>query len=247
MQEAIALVFGKFDELQTVRQVHLWMRQKRLPLPAVIYGDGGRQIIWKLPVYNTLHHMLTNPVYAGAYVFGRTGSRTTIEAGRKRIVRGFRKERAAWEVLILDHHEGYIGWTDFERNQRLISDRNRYKILRMLPGGQLRSRLQSQRKAAVAIHCLSHAAGSVTLRARVGWPGERPTNYYPTRVENGAMRCIECDAADVSERRERTTRGYRRFRCRACGKQFNERSGGILNRAQYPSDVIALVIFWRLR
>jgi ABC-type phosphate/phosphonate transport system permease subunit len=66
--------------------------------------------------------MLTNPVYAGAYVFGRTGSRTTIEAGRKRIVRGFRKERAAWEVLILDHHEGYIGWTDFERNQRLISD-----------------------------------------------------------------------------------------------------------------------------
>jgi excisionase family DNA binding protein len=122
VQEAIALVFSKFGELQTVRQVHLWMRQKRLPLPAVSYGDGGRQIIWKLPVYNTLHHMLTNPVYAGAYVFGRIGSRTTIEDGRKRIVRGFRKERAAWEVLILDHHEGYIGWTDFERNQRLISD-----------------------------------------------------------------------------------------------------------------------------
>jgi transposase-like protein len=89
--------------------------------------------------------------------------------------------------------------------------------------------------------------GSVTLRTRVCWPGERPASYYPTRVKNGAMRCIECDTADVSERRERTTRGYRRFRCRACGKQFNERSGGILNRAQYPSDVIALVIFWRLR
>ena len=61
------------------------------------------------------------------------------------------------------------------------------------------------------------------------------------------MRCIECDAAEVSERPERTARGYRRFRCRVCGKQFNERSGGILNRAQYPSDVIALVVFWRLR
>src|ERR1700676_2508523 len=61
------------------------------------------------------------------------------------------------------------------------------------------------------------------------------------------MRCIECDAAEVSERPERTARGYRRFRCRACGKQFNERSGGILKRAQYPSDVIALVVFWRLR
>jgi transposase-like protein len=39
---------------------------------------------------------------------------------------------------------------------------------------------------------------------------------------------------------------YRRFRCR-CGKQFNERSASVLNKAQYPSDVIALVVFWRLR
>ena len=38
-----------------------------------------------------------------------------------------------------------------------------------------------------------------------------------------------------------------RFRCRACGKQFNERSGTLLNHAQYPSDVIALVVLWRLR
>ena len=122
VQEAIALVFSKFAVLQTVRQVHLWMRQERLPLPAVEYAAEGRRITWKLPVYNTLHHMLTNPVYAGAYAFGRTGSRVTIEAGRKRIVRGFRKEREAWEVLIPHHHEGYIDWAEFERNQRLISD-----------------------------------------------------------------------------------------------------------------------------
>ena len=59
------------------------------------------------------------------------------------------------------------------------------------------------------------------------------------------MRCVACDTAEVSERPERTARGYRRFRCRVCGKQFNESSGGILNRAQYPSDFIALVVFWR--
>ena len=116
------LAFTKFAELQTVRQVHLWMRQERLPLPATEYGPEGRKVVWKLPVYNTLHHLLTNPVYAGAYAFGRTGSRITIDAGRKRIVRGFRKDRSAWEVLILDHHEGYITWAEFERNQRLISD-----------------------------------------------------------------------------------------------------------------------------
>src|SRR6201992_1029801 len=61
------------------------------------------------------------------------------------------------------------------------------------------------------------------------------------------MDCIGCGSAAVSERPERTAQGYRRFRCRACAKQFNERSGGSLNRTQYPSDVIALVVLWRLR
>jgi hypothetical protein len=61
------------------------------------------------------------------------------------------------------------------------------------------------------------------------------------------MRCLECGSEAVTERPERTAQGYRRFRCRACAKQFNERSGGALNRTQYPSDVIALVVLWRLR
>src|SRR5690349_19289756 len=61
------------------------------------------------------------------------------------------------------------------------------------------------------------------------------------------MRCIGCSSAAVTERPERTSQGYRRFHCRQCGKQFNERSGTVLNRAQYPSDVIALVVLWRLR
>ena len=59
--------------------------------------------------------------------------------------------------------------------------------------------------------------------------------------------CSVCGSAAISERPERTTQGYRRYRCGTCGKQFNERSVGVLNRAQYPSDVIALVVFWRLR
>src|ERR1700734_558385 len=61
------------------------------------------------------------------------------------------------------------------------------------------------------------------------------------------MACVGCGSAAVSERSERTAQGYCRFRCRACGKQFNERSAGVLNRTQYPSDVIALVVLWRLR
>lgn len=61
------------------------------------------------------------------------------------------------------------------------------------------------------------------------------------------MDCVACGSAAVTERPDRMARGYRRFRCRECGKGFNERSGTLLNHAQYPSDVIALVVLWRLR
>ena len=61
------------------------------------------------------------------------------------------------------------------------------------------------------------------------------------------MQCLSCGSANVAERLERTAQGYRRFRCRECGRQFNERTAGVLNRTQYPSDVIALVVLWRLR
>ena len=61
------------------------------------------------------------------------------------------------------------------------------------------------------------------------------------------MDCVCCGSAALAERPERTARGYRRFRCRDCGKQFNERSAGVLNRTQYPSDVIALGVLWRPR
>jgi hypothetical protein len=69
-----------------------------------------------------VNNLLTNPIYAGAYAFGRTGSRMTIENGRKRILRGHRKPRSDWAVLLVDHHAGYLSWADYERNQQLIAD-----------------------------------------------------------------------------------------------------------------------------
>lgn len=137
VREALALVFTRFAELQSIRQVHLALRNDGIMLPSVCHTrEAGRSIVWKLPVYNTVHHILTNPIYGGAYTFGRTCSRITIEEGRKRIVRGFRREQADWEVLIPDHHEGYLSWADFERNQRLIADNATGKG--MMPRGALR-------------------------------------------------------------------------------------------------------------
>ena len=80
VQEAISLVFRKFAELGSVRQVHLWLRHEAMELPAQVHELSQRLIVWKLPVYNSVYHILTNPVYAGAYVFGRSRSRTSLGA-----------------------------------------------------------------------------------------------------------------------------------------------------------------------
>jgi DNA invertase Pin-like site-specific DNA recombinase len=122
VQGAMALVFRKFGELQTIRQVLVWCRQEKVLLPAVGEAGTADRVIWRLPVYPTVHHMLTNPVYAGAYAFGRRTARVTIENGRKRVVRSMQRDWRSWEVLIRDHHEGYISWAEFERNQQLIAD-----------------------------------------------------------------------------------------------------------------------------
>jgi putative transposase len=61
------------------------------------------------------------------------------------------------------------------------------------------------------------------------------------------MDCPHCDSSTTTERSDVTTRGYRRFRCRSCGRHFNERTGSLFNRLQYPPDVICLVVLWRVR
>src|SRR5687767_10576599 len=61
------------------------------------------------------------------------------------------------------------------------------------------------------------------------------------------MPCPHCCSAKTTERSDRTAHGYRRFRCRGCGRGFNERTGSVLNRFQLPTDVVFLIVLWRLR
>ena len=94
IQDAIELVFTRFAHLQSLRQVLLWLRQENMALPSVRYGSEGRVVIWQLPGYSAVHKLLTNPVYAGAYVFGRAASWVRIEASRERIARRVRQSPA---------------------------------------------------------------------------------------------------------------------------------------------------------
>ena len=110
VREALHLAFRKFAEFGSVRQVTIWLCDEGIKMPIVVYGPRGRMVEWRLPRYNTIHRLLTNPIYAGAYVFGRTGSQVRVEAGRKLITRSVRRSQKEWEVLIRDHHASYISW-----------------------------------------------------------------------------------------------------------------------------------------
>jgi hypothetical protein len=98
VQEAVHLVFTKMVELGSARQVLLWFRGEKTDLPALVLDVPGHDVVWKLPVYNTIWHMLRNPMYAGAYAFGKTESRTKVIDGRARKSEGHFKSRDTWMV-----------------------------------------------------------------------------------------------------------------------------------------------------
>jgi DNA invertase Pin-like site-specific DNA recombinase len=125
VQQAIRQVFDKFAELGSARQVFLWFRAERLSVPVLWYDQFGPKIQWRPPIYRSIVAMLGNPVYAGAYAYGKTEARTMVVEGRARRTVGNRKPRDQWTVLIRDHHPAYIKWEQYERNQELLAE-NRY-------------------------------------------------------------------------------------------------------------------------
>jgi DNA invertase Pin-like site-specific DNA recombinase len=122
VQSALKLLFAKFAEFHSACQVHIWLSDEGIELPVKAHNPEADGVVWRLPAYNTVHNILTNPIYAGVYAFGRTTSKVSIENGRKRVRRGVRRAIGEWDVFIKDHHDGYISWEEFERNQRVIAD-----------------------------------------------------------------------------------------------------------------------------
>ncbi|MEY2935391.1 MAG: hypothetical protein RL033_6140 [Pseudomonadota bacterium] len=149
VQQAIEGVFERFQLLGSIRQVLLAMRREKLRLPTRAEAESRPGIEWKLPVYNTVHRLITNPLYGGAYAYGKTEARTKIRGDRARKTTGHRRAISAWTVLIRDHHRGYISWAQYERNQRIVASNAHMKQQTMakaarggraLLGGLLRCR-----------------------------------------------------------------------------------------------------------
>jgi hypothetical protein len=120
--DTIHLLFKKFRELGSGRQVFLWARQSKIQLPIVRRNAASYKIEWRPPAYHTVMQVLKSPIYAGAYAFGRRGQRTHVVDGRARKKNGHRRAMKDWGALLKDNHQGYITWEAFEENQRLIQE-----------------------------------------------------------------------------------------------------------------------------
>jgi excisionase family DNA binding protein len=121
VQAAIESMFAKFRELGSARQTMLWFRDNKTPLPEVVGGTRGREIVWRLPTPSRICRILQNPCYAGALAYGKTDAKVVVDNGRARkSSTRIRKPQEKWKVLLLDNHDGYITWKEFQENLAML-------------------------------------------------------------------------------------------------------------------------------
>jgi len=189
VQDALQLVFSKFAEFQSARQVHIWLRDEGIELPVKSRGGEARGIIWRLPAYNIVHNVLTNPIYAGAYAFGRTTSRVSVKNGRKHVRRGVHRPMTEWDVLIKDHHEAYITWDEFERNLHVIANNANGKGSAKVRGAVRRGELLLPG----LLRC-----GHCGRKLHVSYSGKLGRyNCYGARTNHGTARCISISGLSI--------------------------------------------------
>jgi DNA invertase Pin-like site-specific DNA recombinase len=121
IQEAVSLVFQKFGDLGTVRQTLSWFLEHGLQLPA---RSVAGEITWRRPSFGVLYRMLSNPIYGGAYTYGKTESTIRYEHGEPR-TSSRRRPREEWLAFIPHAHEGYVSWNEFERIRQTMAANTR--------------------------------------------------------------------------------------------------------------------------
>ncbi|MGH2872482.1 MAG: recombinase family protein [Solirubrobacteraceae bacterium] len=120
---AIQTIFDRFAELGSVRQVWLWMRRESIQFPLRRWERDELQ--WVAPTYHQIHSVLESPVYAGAYVFGKTRRERYVDEHGQTRQRMRRLPQAEWGVLIWEHHPGYIDKATYETNRARIAANTR--------------------------------------------------------------------------------------------------------------------------
>ena len=189
---AIRAVFVRFAELGSVRRVWLWLRTEGLSFPMQTrYGGGVR---WVDPSYIAVYHVLTNPVYAGAYAYGKSRHEVTLDASGARKKRVRKLPRSQWSVLIPSHHEGFIDWGTYESNRARITA-NTHPQPHQSGGGAVREGSALLQGLAVCGQC--------GRRLRTHYTGRTASAGYhcagKSIVEGRGIYCLNVGAVQIDE------------------------------------------------
>src|ERR1035437_7771801 len=175
---AIRTVFARFAEFGSARRVWLWFRSEGLsfPLQQAPAGQPG-PIRWVTPTYTALHHVLTNPVYAGAYTYGKTRRERYVDEHGSVKMRMRHLPISQWSVLITEHHPGFIDWPTFQANQARLGSNTRPKPHQA--GGAVREGSALLQGIATCGHC-----------------GRRLMTHYRGRNSTPGYHCAGKDIVD---------------------------------------------------
>lgn len=116
---AVDLVFKTFLEHRSACRVVRIFREQGIMVPRRRYGDT---IAWRPPTIASIISFLSNPAYAGAFVYGRR--RTVREAAPDGHLKAKQQRLPIeeWRVVIKDRYPTYIDWKTFEKIQDILRD-----------------------------------------------------------------------------------------------------------------------------
>jgi DNA invertase Pin-like site-specific DNA recombinase len=194
VREAIGSVFQKFGELWSARQTFKWFHDNDVSLPVNIWGGGNTKLRWKKPSQSFIGHVLQNPFYAGAYVYGRRPNKTVFSEGKLKRKAGSPVAAEECSVFIKDHHEGYISWEEYERNR----ERMRSNSLRFESNPKVAAVRSGHGLLAGLLRC-GHCGRKLQVRYW-GRTGTRPRYFCKGTYEAGGDYCISFGGDKIDDR-----------------------------------------------
>ena len=192
---AVRTVFERFAELGSARRVWLWLLTEgfRFPLKSST-SNTLEDIRWMAPTYAKIHQVLTNPVYAGAYAYGKTRHERYVDDHGQVRKRVRRLPRSEWQVLVRAHHEGFVDWDTFEQIEARLAANRRPR--RDQPGEG------AVREGAALLQGLA-SRGRCGRALRVDYGGRNATpGYYCTGqrvVQDQAVHCLRVGGQRIEQ------------------------------------------------
>lgn len=216
VQDAIYLVFKKFTEFGSINQVALWFQAEKLELPVRSHRGQAEKLNWKVPTTSMITGILKNPIYAGAYAYGRTQTQTHFVDGNPVKSRSKTLPIENWKCLIQDHHKPYISWDEYLANQKRLQQ-NTHKRGAAVKGAPKRG--PALLAGLLRCHRCSRKlqvrySGSNSYKPRYVCPGQRSLglrenciSFHATRLETivaeEVLRAIEPQALSATQQAER--------------------------------------------